>query len=131
MSNNTAIRRLTQRRIFRRGLAVGALSLNMLAAQDSAPTAPLLPLNEAIQLALANNRSIRIAGFEVDKSKWQIAESKTNRMPSVSGSILGSQLLNELSFSYEKGAFGTYPGIGPIPSTDTKITTPRQLTAFV
>ena len=108
-----------------------ALSTSVLMAQESASNPPLLSLNEAIQLALVNNRSMRIAGFEVDKSKWQIAETKTKRLPSLSASVLGSELLNELSFSYDKGVFGTYPGIGPIPSTDTKITTPRQLTAFV
>jgi len=114
----------------RRLAAVVALSTGFLQAQDSAP-APRLSLSEAIQLALVNNRSLRVAGFEVDKSKWQISETKTKRLPSLSASVLGSELLNELSFTYEKGAFGNYPNIGPIPSTDTKITTPRQITAYV
>lgn len=111
--------------------AVVALLASVLMAQESASNPPLLSLNEAIQLALVSNRAMRIAVFEVDRSKWQIAETKTKRLPSLSASVLGSELLNELSFSYDKGVFGTYPGIGPIPSTDTKITTPRQLTAFV
>jgi outer membrane protein TolC len=91
----------------------------------------LLTLDEAIRLAVADNRSLKIASLEVDKSKWQIAEVKTKRLPSFSGSVLGSQLLNEVSFNFPAGAFGEIPGVGPFPSTDTKITTPRQPIAYV
>lgn len=100
-------------------------------AQDAASAAHTLTLDEAIRLAISNNRPLRIAMLEIDKSKWQIAEVKTKRLPSLSGTILGSQLLNEVSFSFPAGAFGNFPGIGPIPSTDTKITTPRRPTAYV
>ncbi|HSQ20148.1 MAG TPA: TolC family protein, partial [Blastocatellia bacterium] len=91
----------------------------------------LLNLNEAIQIAVANNRTLKIATLDVDKSKWQIAEIKTKRLPSFSGTVLGSQLLNEVSFNFPAGAFGNIPGVGPFPTTDTKITTPRQPTAYV
>ena len=100
-------------------------------AQEAAPGAPLLTLQEAIQLGLANNRTLRVAALEVEKSKWEIAEFKTKRLPSFSGSILGSELLNELSFTFKEGAFGNFPATGPIPNKDTKITTPRQPTALV
>jgi outer membrane protein len=112
-------------------VAVGALSTRMIAAQDSAPASHVLTLQEAIQLAIANNRSLKIASLEVDKSKWEIAEIKTKRLPSWNTTVLGAQLLNELSFTFREGAFGTFPATGPIPSTDTKITTPREPTAYV
>jgi outer membrane protein len=95
------------------------------------PSSHVLTLDDAIQLAIANNRSLKIVSLEVDKSKWQIAEVKTKRLPSFSGSVLGSQLLNEVSFSFPAGAFGTIPGVGPFPTTDTRITTPRQPVAYV
>jgi len=98
-------------------------------SQEPAPH--LLTLNEAIQIALANNRSLRIAALEVDKSKWEIAEFKTKRLPAFSGTVFGSQLLNELSFTFKEGAFGSFPATGPIPNKDTKITTPRRPTAYV
>jgi len=88
-------------------------------------------LDDAIRLAIANNRSLKVASLEVDKSKWQVAEVKTKRLPSFSGSVLGSQLLNEVSFNFPAGAFGTIPGVGPFPTTDTKVTTPRQPVAYV
>jgi len=119
-------------RQLRRVVAVVGVLSGMVAAQEPAnPAAPLLSLNKAIQLAVANNRSIKVAGLEVDRSKWQVAEVKTKRLPSVSTSILASELLNELSFTFKKGSFGDFPATGPIPSNDTKITTPRQVTAYV
>jgi len=110
-------------------VVLGLLSTASILAQSAAPR--LLTLDEAIHIAVANNRSLKIAALEVDKSKWQIAEVKTKRLPSLSGSVLGSQLLNEVSFNFPAGAFGTIPGVGPFPATDTKITTPRQPVAYV
>lgn len=111
--------------------AVVVLSAGLMTAQQPSPTSPLLSLDEAIQVAIANNRSLKIARLEVDKSKWQVSEFKTNRLPSFNASVLGSQLLNEINFTFEKGAFGTFPATGPIPDTDAKITTPRRPMFYV
>ena len=110
-------------------VAFMVLSAGTAAAQEPAPR--LLTLDEAVQLAIANNRSLKIATLEVDKSKWQIAEIKTKRLPAMSTTVLGSQLLNDLSFTFKEGAFGNFPATGPIPNKDTKITTPREPTAYV
>jgi outer membrane protein len=99
-------------------------------SQDSA-SAQVLTLQDALRLAIANNRSLKIASLEVDKSKWQVAELKTKRLPSFSGSMLGSQLLNEVSFNFPAGAFGNIPGVGPFPATDSKVTTSRRPVAYV
>jgi outer membrane protein len=103
----------------------------IVSAQEPAHTEPTLSLDEAVQLAIANNPSLRAASLEVEKSRWQLAESKTKRLPAFSTSVLGSQLLTELAFTFQEGAFGTFPATGPIPSKDTKITTPRRPTAYV
>jgi outer membrane protein TolC len=101
------------------------------ATRDAATTPALLKLEDAVQIAVANNRTLKIATLEIDKSRWQIAEVKTKRLPSLSGTVLGSQLLNEVSFSFPAGSFGSVPGVGPFPTSDTKITTPRQPIAYV
>ncbi|HKR83880.1 MAG TPA: TolC family protein [Terriglobales bacterium] len=110
-------------------VGIAALFSGTLCAQET--SAPLLSMEEAIQLAIANNQSLKIAKLDVEKSKWQVAEFKTKRLPSLSGTILGSQLLNEVSFAFPAGAFGTIPGVGPFPSTETKIRTPRQPVAYI
>ena len=112
-------------------LTAAALSSGQIAAQDSVPAPALLTLDDAVQIALANNRSLKVATLELDKSKWQIAELKTKRLPSFSNTILGSQLLNEVSFNFPAGSLGNLPGVGPFPTSDTKVTTPRQPIAIV
>ncbi len=105
--------------------------VNAFCSGQELPPSRMLTLDDAIRLAVANNRSLKVASLEVDKSKWQVAELKTKRLPSFSGSVLGSQLLNEVSFNFPAGALGTIPGVGPFPTTDTQITTPRQPIAYV
>jgi outer membrane protein len=110
-------------------IAIVGVLCGGVAAQDTAP--PVLSLDEAIHIAIANNRSLKIASLEVEKTKWEIAELKTKRLPSIKSTVLGSQLLNELSFTFKEGAFGNFPSTGPIPDKDTKITTPRRPTVYV
>ncbi|HEX2711335.1 MAG TPA: TolC family protein, partial [Candidatus Acidoferrales bacterium] len=93
--------------------------------------AEVLTLEAAIQQALGNNRSVKIAALEVLKSEDSIAATRTKRLPSTSLNILGSQLLTEVRFQFEQGQFGTFPGIGPIPAKRTFITTPRRPNAYV
>jgi outer membrane protein TolC len=100
-------------------------------AQDTISLPDLLTLDEAIQIALAHNRSVAIADLEIDKSRWQLSEFKTKALPSWSTTVTGSMLLTPVTFTFKKGDFGSYPGIGPIPGEDTRITTPRQPTGFI
>jgi outer membrane protein TolC len=93
--------------------------------------AEVLTLEAAIQQALGNNRSVKIAALEVLKSEDSIAATRTKRLPNTSINILGSQLLTEVRFQFEQGQFGTFPGIGPIPAKRTFITTPRRPNAYV
>lgn len=115
----------------RLGRVLVALTVLSAAARGQDSPGEVLSLDEAIRQALSNNRTLKVASLEVDKTKWQVAEFKTKRLPSFSTSVLGSQLLTEVSFTFKKGAFGDFPGTGPIPSEDTKITTPRRPTAYV
>ncbi len=45
--------------------------------------------------------------------------------------MFASQLLQPINFTVQAGQFGTYAGIGPIPATNTNITTPSQPTAYI
>ena len=40
-------------------------------------------------------------------------------------------MLEPFSFTVQAGQFGTYPATGPIPATNTNITTPSQFTAYI
>jgi outer membrane protein len=108
-------------------LAVAAVA--QLAAQETVPR--LLTLDEAVRMAIAGNRSLQIAGLEISTAKLDVAQTKTKRLPAFSSTVLGSELLNEVPFTFKEGAFGTFPSTGPIPNKDTKITTPQRPTALV
>lgn len=88
-------------------------------AQSSSP-APVLTLNDAIQTAIGNNRELKIANLEVEKSKWQVAAAKTRRLPGFKTFIFGSGDLSNPSFLFKQGSLGTLQG-QPNPSKDTRI----------
>ncbi len=96
-------------------------------AQDAAR---VLTLEDAVSLAQANNRLVKNAQLSVSMSGDQIAEARTYRFPSLNLYALGSQLLTPVDFSFKRGAFGSFPGIGPVPATDTRIHTPLRPTFY-
>jgi outer membrane protein TolC len=87
---------------------------------EAADSPPLLTLDEAIQIAIANNRSLKIASLDVDKSKWQVAAAKTHRLPTMNAYLLGVADLTSPTFSFKQGTFG-YIGKIPIPTENTNI----------
>jgi outer membrane protein TolC len=100
---------------------------------QTTPTAvpDVLALEEAVNLALKNNRTVRISTLDVEKLGQNISAFRTHRMPVIRIDMMGSSLLTPFSFEFNKGAFGTFPGIGPIPAQNTDITTPRHVTGFL
>src|SRR5262249_2719108 len=90
-----------------------------------------LTLEEAIALALRDNRQVKNAALEVEKFDYRISAAKTHRLPEFKISALSSQLLSSLDFKFDRGVFGNYPTVGPIPAQDTVINTPRRPTVVV
>src|SRR5260370_37504425 len=100
-------------------------------AQDSAPSeSAVLTLEQAVSIAHANNRSVKNAQLFASIDEDQIAEARTYRFPSINLYALGSQLLTPVNFTFQQGAFGTFPGIGPVPATNTQIHTPLRPTFY-
>lgn len=106
-------------------------------AQQVAPSPPassdpqLLTVDEAVNIALANNRYLKIVTLDLDISKDKVSAAKTKRLPATNVYALGSELLSPISFEIPAGQFGTYKGIGPIPATNSYITTPSGPTAYI
>ena len=111
-------------------LALSSLLISCVALAQDDDSAPILRLEDAVRLAVDNNRSVQVRSLDVLKAGDQIAILKTRRLPSTNVRLLGSQLLNEIAFTFEKGAFGDFPSTGPISNEETRITTPRQPTAY-
>jgi outer membrane protein TolC len=90
---------------------------------------PELPLSEAIQIALMNNRPANIAKLNIDKAEWQVASTKTKRLPSFNTYFFGSGDLTSPTFNFKAGTFGTLDN-KPNPSTDQKITLSSGFTGY-
>src|SRR5262249_19221385 len=101
------------------------------AARGQEPQAEALTLEQAVALALGENRQVKSASIEVEKYSDRLAALRTKRLPEFKFYTLASQLLTPISYTFEQGAFGSYPGIGPVPNRATEITTPRRLTFYV
>ena len=94
-------------------------------------TTPLLTLDEATRIASGANRDIQISKLEIVKAQETVAEAKTNYLPKLDANILAGAPLQPLNFRVPAGSFGAYPGIGPVPATDSNIHSPVRFSAFV
>jgi outer membrane protein len=99
--------------------------------EPATTNAPLLTLDEATRIASGTNRDIQISKLEIVKAQETVAEAKTNYLPKLDLNVLAGAPLQPLNFRVPAGSFGTYPGIGPIPATDSNIHSPVRFSAFV
>lgn len=82
-----------------------------------------LSLEQALEQAFRNNLKVKNAGLEVQKASDAKDAAFTRFMPSLHFSALESYNLTEESYRFERGVWGVYPGIGPIPHSDIEIDT--------
>ncbi|HEX6100499.1 MAG TPA: TolC family protein [Thermoanaerobaculia bacterium] len=71
-----------------------AVTLNVSAEQ--------LSLDQAIAAALEHNASVRNARLEVEKAQTRIAAARTHRLPSFEMSMIGGEMLSNLSIEIEE-----------------------------
>ena len=103
-------------------------------AQPTVPprqTDDRLTLDRAIAIAISNNRQIQSARLQVEKTQSDVAIARSRRLPVFETEVMASQLMSPVGFSFPEGAFGEFPGIGPIPAANTTVTVPRQPTLYV
>jgi outer membrane protein len=112
-------------------LAACLLSVSAGAQDRSSLSEEPLSLEAAIQLAVNNNRHVASALLQVDKAEADLAVARTRRLPNFETEASASQLLTPVDFSFPRGAFGDFPGIGPIPADDTNVSVPRRPTYYL
>jgi outer membrane protein TolC len=99
-------------------------------ASAQASGGEVLTLDEALLLAKSNNRDLKEVGFDVGKQREALGEAKTHLYPRFDTSVLAAELLAPLDFTVQKGQFGTFPGTGPIPGSNTDLHTPARPVAI-
>ena len=92
---------------------------------------PVLSLDEAVRMALHDNRQVQIGLLAVHKAVEATAQIGSSRYPLFNLDVLSGVALNPMHLTIPKGTIGDLPGIGPLPATDVSITTPRRVTAFI
>ena len=100
-------------------------------AQQARQDVPLLTLDDAVSIAVTNNRLVKNSVLEAQKFDFQVSTVRSQRLPHFKFSVLGGEFMQPFNFIYPAGVFGTYPGIGPIPSTESEVHTPARLFAFL
>ena len=102
-------------------VAIGQPAMTAAASDDR------LTLDTAVQIALEHNRQLQTALLQVEKADASIDVARTRRLPVFDIEVSAAQLLTPAGFAFPQGAFGDFPGTGPIPATDTTVTVPRRL----
>ena len=93
--------------------------------------APVLTLQQAVELAMQNNRPLKTATLEVEKAQDATDAARTRRYPALNVLGISGSRLSESKFEFNQGAFGTFPGIGPVPGANTEIKEPARWSTFV
>ena len=91
--------------------------------------AGVLTLEEAVQIATQQNRTVQSSALAIGKASDQLAATRTRQLPNFSTYVLGAQQLTPFRFTIEKGSLGEY-NEGPLPSNDVDFTTPRRPTGY-
>jgi outer membrane protein TolC len=100
-------------------------------SEPAEPQVEELTLEQAVALALRENRQIKIAMLELDKFSDRLAVAKTHRLPHFEFSVLAAQLINPVEFNFKKGDLGFLTGVGPVPGTDVTVKAPRRPAFFI
>src|SRR5262245_22937034 len=106
--------------MFMRELGIAVLVCLLMTGKLLLAQEPELSLSQAIQIAVMNNRLAKIAQLDITKAEWEVAATKTKRLPSTSAYLFGGGNLTSPSFTFKQGVFGTVNG-NPVPSTNTQI----------
>src|SRR5438132_13681435 len=96
----------------RRLAALILLLMLLVVARSQQSGAATLTVDDAISIALPDNRQLKNAKLAIGKADDQLAATRTLRLPSFNLYVLGSQQLAALNFTFAPGTFGTFPGIG-------------------
>lgn len=95
-------------------ILLGLILAQNTTAQQNSPMH--LTLNQAIALALKQNRSVHLRSLAVDDMRTKKDEARSKYMPQIKASG-GVHYVTELAgVQIPAGAFGNFPSTGPVPS---------------
>jgi multidrug efflux pump subunit AcrB/outer membrane protein TolC len=99
---------------------VAALALLALAAPSQAQQRTVT-LDEALQLAMQKNSSVRIAEQKVKEADAKVIKARASYFPEANNQTNAFHGDEADFMTIPKGALGTYGGTGPVPGNDVRI----------
>ncbi len=115
-------------------LAVGCLFTlpGLAAAQGTLElTVEVLTLEQAVTIALQQNRDVQSAALEVGKAEAQRRATQTARLPNLQFNLTEAYPLTPIDLKFRQGDLGTLPGVGPVPAQDTTVRTSQAFQTYV
>ncbi|HEY1251214.1 MAG TPA: TolC family protein [Thermoanaerobaculia bacterium] len=109
---------------------LGGVAFAQAPAASPAPAAETLTLENALSMAFGSNRQLASEQLEVAKAGDRLAQTKSYRLPSLDVEFQGGGLLKPVEIRIPEGTLGTYPGVGPIPNTDTTVVSESTFTSL-
>jgi len=99
--------------------------------QEPTHSVEVLTLEQAVALALKNNRSIQSAALQVRRAEEKVGAARADRLPVLSFQALAGRVVTPVRITFPEGAFGRFPSTGPIPAQDTVVEAPKTTSAFL
>jgi outer membrane protein TolC len=97
-------------------LLLGSAFGTRVAAQQSNPAPMRLTLDQAIGLALKQNRSVHLRSLSVEQMQSEKDEARSNYLPQLKASGSALHITELAGVEIPAGSFGNYPSTGLIPS---------------
>ena len=101
-------------------LSVAALGL-LAGFDQQAAEVKLLTLNEAVRLAISQNRDLKIARLRVTENQEKKAQARASYFPELKNHSSFVHLTALESLDIPAGAFGLVPGVGLVPNKNVQI----------
>jgi outer membrane protein TolC len=116
----------------RRALTAGLIVMcpcGAWAQQTGLPPAGTTTVDELVARALTANRPLKIATLQAAKAQHDLDAGRTRQFVNFDLQLFEGHL-NALAFTFQPGAFGTFPATGPVPPAETKVTNPAAFSTY-
>ena len=112
-------------------IGICAAPLSVANAQITTDDPPVLHLNDALALADVANRQEASTRIGISQAEASVKEAKTLYFPLLKFYAVTGLAIEPFSFTIPAGSLGTYSGIGPLPSQNSEITSPRRMSGVI
>ncbi len=104
---------------------------NAMCYDDTSRSKEVLSLDDALSMALAGNGRVDNARLQVEKAGDEVSAVRTKLFPEIQFDVYHAYHLTSERYEFQKGVFGNYPIIGPVPADTVNIDTTRDFTTLV